>query len=121
MDSAFILNPERFTPSYGESLHVNSVSVETKANRSKHKRKPPPKKLHPFHLQPHLLHFNSQLLPVGLPQFEMAALPTARGFAPAAFPQHLASEQLQSTDSTGSQDSIMTQVPLPFHQMPTKA
>jgi hypothetical protein len=121
MDSAFILNPERFTPSYGESLHVNSVSVETKANRSKHKRKPPPKKLHPFHLQPHLLHFNSQLLPVGLPQFEMAALPTARGFAPAAFPQHLASEQLQSTDSTGSQDSIMTQVPLPFHQMPAPA
>jgi len=51
----------------------------------------------------------------------MAALPTARGFAPTAFPQHLASEQLQSTNSTGSQDSIMTQAPLPLHQMPTKA
>jgi hypothetical protein len=52
---------------------------------------------------------------------EMAALPTARGYASTAFLQHLASEQLQSTDSTGSQDSIMTQVPLPFHQTPTKA
>jgi hypothetical protein len=40
--------------------------------------------------------------------------PTARGFALNAFPQHFASKQLQSTDSTGSQDSIMTQVPLPF-------
>jgi len=52
---------------------------------------------------------------------EMAALPTARGFAPTTFPQHFASEQLQSTDGTGSQDPIMTQAPLPFLQMPTKA
>jgi hypothetical protein len=49
----------------------------------------------------------------------MVPLPTARGLAPAAFPQHLASERLQSTDCTGSQDSVMTQVQLPFHQMPT--
>jgi hypothetical protein len=40
---------------------------------------------------------------------EVAAPSTAQGFAPTAFPQRLASEQLQSTDSTGSQDSIMTQ------------
>ena len=52
---------------------------------------------------------------------EMAALPTAHGFAPNAFPQHLASKQLQSADTTTSEYAIMTQVPLPFHQMPTKA
>jgi hypothetical protein len=40
---------------------------------------------------------------------DIVAPPIARGFAPTAFPQHLASEQLQSTDKTGSQDSIMTQ------------
>jgi hypothetical protein len=44
---------------------------------------------------------------------EMAALPTGRGFAPTDFPQHPASEQLQSTDSTGSQDSLLTQLPMP--------
>ncbi|KAF4635895.1 hypothetical protein G7Y89_g2186 [Cudoniella acicularis] len=45
-------------------------------------------------------------------------LPTERGHAPVHIPQYIVNEGFQSTDSTGSQDSVMTQVPLPYH-LPT--
>jgi hypothetical protein len=34
---------------------------------------------------------------------------------PTTIPQYITSEQMQNTDSTGSQDSVMTQLPLPYH------
>jgi hypothetical protein len=34
---------------------------------------------------------------------------------PTIIPQYITSEQMQNTDSTGSQDSVMTQLPLPYH------
>jgi hypothetical protein len=42
-------------------------------------------------------------------------LPTGRGFAPAPIPQYIVSEQQQSSDSVDSQDSVRTQIPLPYH------
>jgi hypothetical protein len=44
-----------------------------------------------------------------------STLPTGRGSAPAHIPQYLTSEQQQSSDSVGSQDSVRTQIPLPYH------
>lgn len=41
-------------------------------------------------------------------------LPTGKGVA-FVIPDYIAYEQHQSTDSSGSQDSVMTQVPLPYH------
>jgi hypothetical protein len=44
------------------------------------------------------------------------SMPTQHGgCAPFHLPQHLGYNSQQSTDSTGSQDSLMTQVPLPYH------
>ena len=43
------------------------------------------------------------------------SLPTGRAFAPAPIPQYIASEQQQSSDSIDSQDSVRTQIPLPYH------
>jgi len=46
---------------------------------------------------------------------KQSSLPTGRGFAPAPIPQYITSEQQQSGDSTGSNDSVKTQIPLPYH------
>jgi len=44
-----------------------------------------------------------------------SSLPTGRGLAPTHFPQYLISAQQQSSDSVNSQDSVRTQIPLPYH------
>ncbi len=46
---------------------------------------------------------------------KQSTLPTGRAFAPAPIPQYITSEQQQSGDSTGSQDSVKTQIPLPYY------
>lgn len=46
---------------------------------------------------------------------KQSTLPTGRAFAPAFIPQYITSEQQQSSDSVDSQDSVRTQIPLPYH------
>jgi hypothetical protein len=51
---------------------------------------------------------------------KQSTLPTGRAFAPAPIPQYMTSEQQQSGDSAGSQDSVRTQIPLSYH-LPSNA
>jgi hypothetical protein len=64
----------------------------------------------PEHKAEHESHSRDEMLKQGLP--------TGRGFAPASIPQYITSEQQQSSDSVDSQDSVRTQIPLPYH-LPT--
>ncbi len=52
----------------------------------------------------------------------IASLPTSKGGAPlsgAPLPQYIARQESMSTDSTDSQDSILTQTPGPYHMAPS--